>query len=60
MVTVVLSGRSARRHSGLRGSGRIFRMLANLSNVAPSKGPTDLTPRPATPRRCCPAAASSS
>ncbi len=43
VVTVVLSGRSARRHSGLRGSGRIFRMLANLSNVAPSDGPTDLT-----------------
>ena len=28
VVTVALSGRSARRHSGLRGSGRIFRMLA--------------------------------
>ena len=43
VVTVVLSGRTARRHSGLRGSGRIFRMLANLSNVSPSEGPTDLT-----------------
>src|SRR3954462_5320485 len=27
VVTVALSGRTARRHSGLRGSGRIFRML---------------------------------
>jgi uncharacterized protein (DUF58 family) len=43
VVSVVLSGRTARRHSGLRGSGRIFRMLANLSTVAPSPGPTDLT-----------------
>jgi uncharacterized protein (DUF58 family) len=43
VVTVVLSGRTARRHSGLRGSGRIFRMLANLSGIAPSDGSTDLT-----------------
>jgi uncharacterized protein (DUF58 family) len=43
VVTVTLAGRMARRHSGLRGSGRIFRMLANLSSIAPSEGPTDLT-----------------
>jgi uncharacterized protein (DUF58 family) len=43
VVTVALSGRTARRHSGLRGSGRIFRMLANLSAVQPVEGPTDLT-----------------
>jgi uncharacterized protein (DUF58 family) len=43
VVSVVLSGRTARRHSGLRGSGRIFRMLANLSAVQPADGPTDLT-----------------
>ena len=42
VVTVALSGRSARRHSGLRGSGRIFRMLANLSAIQPVEGPTDL------------------
>jgi uncharacterized protein (DUF58 family) len=43
VVSVVLSGRTARRHPGLRGSGRIFRMLANLSAVQPADGPTDLT-----------------
>src|SRR3954469_17934888 len=42
VVTVALSGRAARRHSGLRGSGRIFRMLGNLSAVQPVEGPTDL------------------
>src|SRR3954447_8338652 len=43
IVVASLSGRAARRHSGLRGSGRIFRMLANLSAVQPADGPTDLT-----------------
>lgn len=42
VVTVALSGRQARRHSGLRGSGRVFRLLANLSGIAPAEGPTDL------------------
>jgi uncharacterized protein (DUF58 family) len=43
VVTVALTGRTARRHSGLRGSGRIFRMLANLSAIQPAEGPTGLT-----------------
>ena len=42
VVTTALSGRSARRHGGLRGSGRIFRLLGNLSGIAPQEGPTDL------------------
>jgi len=42
VVTAALTGRSARRHSGLRGSGRIFRLLGNLSSVNPVDGPTDL------------------
>jgi uncharacterized protein (DUF58 family) len=42
IVVAALSGRIARRQSGLRGSGRIFRLLANLSSIAPSEGPTDL------------------
>jgi len=42
VVTAALTGRSARRHSGLRGSGRIFRLLGNLSGVNPVAGPTDL------------------
>lgn len=42
VVTIALSGRQARRHSGLRGSGRVFRLLANLSGIAPADGPTDL------------------
>ena len=33
----------ARRHSGLRGSGRVFRLLADLSAIAPVEGTTDLT-----------------
>ena len=45
-----LSGRMARRHSGLRGSGRVFRLLGNLSAIQPAEGPTDLlASRPATP-----------
>ncbi len=42
VVTTALAGRTARRHSGLRGSGRIFRLLGNLSGIQPAVGPTDL------------------
>ncbi len=42
VVTTALSGRTARRHSGLRGSGRVFRLLGNLSGIRPADGPTDL------------------
>src|SRR5919206_3238173 len=38
----VLGGRSARRQASLRGSGRVFRLLANLSSIEPADGPTDL------------------
>ena len=38
----VLDGRGARRQPSLRGSGRVFRLLANLSAIAPTDGPTDL------------------
>ena len=37
-----LTGRTARRQGGLRGSGRVFRLLANLSAIQPVEGPTDL------------------
>ncbi len=42
VVVTALTGRSARRHSGLRGSGRVFRLLGNLSTIQPAEGPTDL------------------
>ena len=42
IVLSALSGRVARRHPGLRGSGRVFRLLGNLSAIAPADGPTDL------------------
>jgi uncharacterized protein (DUF58 family) len=42
VVLTSLTGRTARRQSGLRGSGRVFRLLANLSAVQPVEGPTDL------------------
>lgn len=42
VVVAALSGRLARRQSGLRGSGRVFRLLASLSSIAPAEGPTDL------------------
>lgn len=42
VVTISLAGRQARRTSGLRGSGRVFRLLANLSAIQPIDGPTDL------------------
>ena len=38
----VLGGRTARRRTSLRGSGRVFRLLAELSSVVPAAGPTDL------------------
>jgi uncharacterized protein (DUF58 family) len=38
----VLGGRTARRQPALRGSGRVFRLLSNLSAIVPSDGPTDL------------------
>ena len=37
-----LSGRMARRRAAMRGSGRVFRLLADLSAIEPADGPTDL------------------
>ena len=37
-----LSGRMARRRAALRGSGRVFRLLADLSAIEAADGPTDL------------------
>src|SRR3989449_687535 len=37
-----LGGRSSRRQTALRGSGRVFRLLSNLSAIQPADGPTDL------------------
>ena len=42
VVVAALGGRTARRQGGLRGSGRVFRLLANLSGIQPADGPTDL------------------
>jgi uncharacterized protein (DUF58 family) len=42
VATTVLGGRVARRRSALRGSGRVFRLLADLSAIEPADGPTDL------------------
>src|SRR6478752_641105 len=42
VVVSALTGRTARRQGGLRGSGRVFRLLANLSAIQPAEGPTDL------------------
>jgi uncharacterized protein (DUF58 family) len=42
-VTVsALAGRMARRRASMRGSGRIFRLLADLSSIDAADGPTDL------------------
>jgi uncharacterized protein (DUF58 family) len=38
----VLGGRAARRRTALRGSGRVFRLLTELSAIQPADGPTDL------------------
>jgi len=37
-----LGGRAARRRVALRGSGRVFRLLTELSAIPPADGPTDL------------------
>jgi uncharacterized protein (DUF58 family) len=37
-----LTGRTARRRTALRGSGRVFRLLADLSAIEPTEGATDL------------------
>jgi uncharacterized protein (DUF58 family) len=37
-----LTGRVARRRTALRGSGRVFRLLADLSAIEPADGVTDL------------------
>jgi uncharacterized protein (DUF58 family) len=42
VVLTALTGRTARRQSGLRGGGRVFRLLGNLSAIQPTEGPTDL------------------
>jgi uncharacterized protein (DUF58 family) len=42
VAVAALSGRMARRHGGLRGSGRVLRLLANLSTIQLADGPTDL------------------
>src|SRR6186713_941291 len=38
----VLQGRTARRFPAVRGTGRVFQVLANLSGIKPSTGQTDL------------------
>src|SRR5256885_443799 len=38
----VLGGRVARRQSALRGSGRVLRLLSDLSGVSTADGQTDL------------------
>jgi uncharacterized protein (DUF58 family) len=42
IVVSALTGRVARRRAALRGSGRVFRLLADLSAIQPAEGPTDL------------------
>jgi uncharacterized protein (DUF58 family) len=42
VVVSALGGRVARRHSALRGSGRVFRLLSLLSGIAAGTGQTDL------------------
>jgi len=37
-----LGGRTSRRQTPLRGSGRVFRLLSNLSAIQPAPGSTDL------------------
>jgi uncharacterized protein (DUF58 family) len=38
----VIAGRQSRRRTALRGSGRVFRLLSDLSSVEAATGPTDL------------------
>jgi uncharacterized protein (DUF58 family) len=42
VAVTALSGRIARRRVALRGSGRVFRLLADLSAIDVADGPTDL------------------
>jgi uncharacterized protein (DUF58 family) len=42
VVVSALTGRTARRQSALRGSGRVFRLLSNLSSIEATAGETDL------------------
>ena len=42
VVLAALAGRVGRRRAALRGSGRAFRLLAELSAIAPADGVTDL------------------
>jgi uncharacterized protein (DUF58 family) len=42
IVVASLTGRTARRQVALRGSGRVFRLLATLSAIRPVDGVTDL------------------
>ncbi len=42
VVLAALAGRVGRRRAALRGSGRAFRLLAELSAIAPAHGVTDL------------------
>jgi uncharacterized protein (DUF58 family) len=42
VAVTALSGRIARRRAALRGSGRVFRLLADLSAIDVADGPTDL------------------
>jgi len=42
VAVTALTGRIGRRQVALRGSGRVFRLLAALSAIAPASGPTDL------------------
>jgi uncharacterized protein (DUF58 family) len=42
IAVTALSGRTARRRASLRGSGRVFRLLADLSAIDPADGVTDL------------------
>ena len=42
VAVTALSGRTARRRTAMRGSGRVFRLLADLSAIEPAEGPTDL------------------
>jgi uncharacterized protein (DUF58 family) len=37
-----LTGRVARRRTAMRGSGRVFRLLADLSSIESADGPTDI------------------
>lgn len=42
VAVTALTGRVARKRASMRGSGRIFRLLADLSAIEPTGGPTDL------------------